>query len=60
MDFSLVCSPHFGWKSFNGKDHLEEHDVDWRIILELILGKKAVRIWIAFIWLMVAASGGLS
>jgi hypothetical protein len=41
----------FWWESLKGRDHLEDLDIDRRIILKCILGKYGVRMWTRFIWL---------
>jgi hypothetical protein len=38
---------------------LRDIDADGRIILECILGKFNVSVWIGFVWLRVGANGGL-
>jgi len=40
-------------------DHLEELDVDGKIILEWILGKQNVIVWTGFIWIRIGTSGGI-
>jgi hypothetical protein len=40
-----------------GKSHLEDLDVDGRIILKSILGKQVLRVWNAFIWLRIGTIG---
>jgi hypothetical protein len=42
-----------------GRDHLEDLDVDRRIILEWIAGKQGGKMWTEFIWLMIGTSGEL-
>jgi hypothetical protein len=36
------CKQYFGRK---GRDHLQDRSVDWRIILEWILGKYGGKAW---------------
>jgi hypothetical protein len=38
-------------------DHLEDQDVDGRIISEWILGKWDGKLWTGFIWLRLKTSG---
>jgi hypothetical protein len=52
------CTQYILLKS-NGRDHLEDLDVDWRIILKWILGKQAGKLWTECIWLRIGISGGL-
>jgi hypothetical protein len=40
-------------------DHLEDPDVDGRIISKLILNKYAERAWTTLIWLSIGTNGGL-
>jgi hypothetical protein len=42
-----------------GRDHLGDLGVDERIILEWILGKEGVKVWIGFIWIIIETSAGL-
>jgi hypothetical protein len=42
-----------------GKDHLENLDINGRRVLKYILKKQGVRVWIGYMWLRKAASGGL-
>jgi hypothetical protein len=38
-------------ESLKGGDHLEDLDVDGRVILECILGKQGGKMWTGCIWL---------
>jgi hypothetical protein len=40
-----------------GRDHLEDLDVGWEIILEYIVGKFGEKVWTGFIWLRMGTSG---
>jgi hypothetical protein len=40
------------------RDHLEYLGVDWKIILERILGKYGLNLWTGFIRLSLGISGG--
>jgi hypothetical protein len=40
-----------------GKDHLEDLDIDGRMILKLILQIQAAIIWTGFIWLRIGTIG---
>jgi hypothetical protein len=42
-----------------GRDHAEYLGLDWRILLEWILGKCGGKVWTGFIWLRIGTSGGL-
>jgi hypothetical protein len=42
-----------------GGDHLEDLDVDGRIILEWILGKEVGKAWTGAIWLRIGTGDGL-
>jgi hypothetical protein len=44
--------------NLEGRDHLEDLDIDGKIILECILGKYDVKLWTGFIWLRIGSSGG--
>jgi hypothetical protein len=39
----------FWLKNMKGRDHLEDLDIDRRIILEWILEKKEWKVWVGFI-----------
>jgi hypothetical protein len=41
------------------RDHLEDHDVDGRIILSLIFKKWDTGTWTGLLWLSVGTGGGL-
>jgi hypothetical protein len=45
-------------KNLQERDHLENKDVDRRIILEKILRKYGGKLWTGFMWLRLATSGG--
>jgi hypothetical protein len=49
----------FQLENLKGRDHLEDLDVDERIILGRILEKYCWNAWTGFIWLRIASSGGL-
>ena len=51
------CLQGFGGKP-EGKDHLEDPDVDGRIILRLIFRNWYVRLWTGSSWLRARISGG--
>jgi hypothetical protein len=42
-----------------GIDHLEELDIEWRIILEWILGEKCGKVWTESMWLRIGRSSWL-
>jgi hypothetical protein len=44
-------------EKLKGTDHLEDQDLDGRIILKLILMRLDVRVWTGFIWLRTGAGG---
>jgi hypothetical protein len=44
---------NFGRKYLKGKDLLEDLDVDGKIILEWILGKRSGKVWIRFMCLRI-------
>jgi hypothetical protein len=43
----------------NRRDHSEDLDVDWKIILEWILQKEGKKLWAGRIWLKIGTSGVL-
>jgi hypothetical protein len=49
----------FWLENLKGRDHSEDIEVDGRIILEWILGKKGGNAWTEFIWLRIGFGGGL-
>jgi hypothetical protein len=49
----------FWWGDLREGDHLEDLDVDGRIILQLIFKKWTGRAWTGFIWLRIGTGGGL-
>jgi len=42
-----------------GRDHSEDLDLDWEIILEWILGKLDGRMWTGCIWLRIGTNDRL-
>jgi hypothetical protein len=46
-------------ETLKGRDHLEDVDVDGRLILKWILGKQDWKVRIGLIWLTIGTSGGL-
>jgi hypothetical protein len=50
----------FWWIGLKGKGHSQGLDIDWRIILEWILGRKDRKVWTGFTWLRRVMSGELS
>jgi hypothetical protein len=46
-------------ENLKGRDHLENIDVDGRVILKWILKKYGGRVYTRFIWLGIGTSGGL-
>jgi hypothetical protein len=46
-------------KNLKGRDHLEDLDIDERIILEWILRKSHGKVWTGFIWLRIQSTGRL-
>jgi hypothetical protein len=42
-----------------GRDHLEELEVDGKILVEWILNNYGGRVWTGFIWLRLGTSGGV-
>jgi hypothetical protein len=48
----------FWLEKLNGRNHLEDLDVDRKTLLEGILGKQGGRVWTAFIWLRKGTSCG--
>jgi hypothetical protein len=49
----------FWYKYLNGRDHLEDLDVDESIILKCISEKNYERVRPGLMWLSIGASGGL-
>jgi hypothetical protein len=49
----------FWLENLKGRDHLEDLDIDEKIILERILGKWGGRVWTGFIWLKIGTSDAL-
>jgi hypothetical protein len=48
----------FWWGNLRERDHLEDPDVDGRIILRWVFRKWDVVAWIGLIWLRIRTSGG--
>jgi len=48
----------FWWEDLEERGHLEDQDIDGRIILRCIFRKCDVRVWIGSIWLRIGAGGG--
>jgi hypothetical protein len=44
---------NFGRKNLKGRDLLEDLDVDEKIILEWMSGKRSGKVWIRFMWLRI-------
>jgi hypothetical protein len=53
-----VCAG-FWWGNLKERDHLEDLDVDGRMILKLILKKSVSNVWAGLIWLGIGTSGRL-
>jgi hypothetical protein len=49
----------FSWDNMRGRDRLEDLDVDGKVILIWIIGKKGWSVRIGFMWLRIGTSGGL-
>jgi hypothetical protein len=49
----------FWSENLKERDHSEGLVVDWKIILEQILGKYVGKVWTGFIWLRIGTSGGV-
>jgi hypothetical protein len=49
----------FWWGNLRERDHLEDPDVDGRIILRWIFRKWNVGAWTVLIWLRIGTGGGL-
>jgi hypothetical protein len=45
--------------TLKGRDYSEYVSVDGMIIMERILGKQGVKVWIKCIWLRIGTCGGL-
>jgi hypothetical protein len=54
----LALFPYFVGRKPEGKDNLEDLDVDGRIILKCILGIYCGKLWTGFIWFRIGTSGG--
>jgi len=48
----------FWWGNLKERDHLEDPDVDERVILRWIFRKWCVGVWTGFIWLRIGTGGG--
>jgi len=48
----------FWWGNMRERDHVEDPDVDGRIILRWIFRKWDVWVWIASSWLRIGTGGG--
>jgi len=48
----------FSWGNLRDTDHLEDPDIDWRIILIWISSKWDMGAWTALIWLRLGKGGG--
>jgi hypothetical protein len=48
----------FWWGKLRERDHLEDPDVDWRIILSWICRKCDVGTWTGSSWLRIGTGGG--
>jgi hypothetical protein len=48
----------FGWGNLREEDHLEDPDLDGRIILRLIFRKWYGGVWNGFVWFRIETSGG--
>ena len=48
----------FWWGNLMERDHLQEADIDWGIILRWILRKWDVGAWTGSIWLRIGTGGG--
>ena len=53
------CIQGFGGEAWGERVHLEEVDVDGRIILRSIFRKMDVEAWTLLIWLRIGTVGGL-
>jgi hypothetical protein len=49
----------FWWGKVRERDHLEDADVDGRVIIKWILIKSACKTWTGFIWLRIRTIGEL-
>jgi hypothetical protein len=49
----------FWLENMRGRDHLEDLDIDERIILKWFLRKQGWRAWIGLIWLVIVTSSRL-
>jgi hypothetical protein len=48
----------FWWGNLRERDHLENPDVDGRIIIRWIFRKLGVELWTGSIWLRIGTGGG--
>jgi hypothetical protein len=58
--FAVAVEVHTGfwWGNLKERDHLENKDIDGRIILRWILRKWDVGVWTGLSWLRIGTSGG--
>jgi hypothetical protein len=54
-----IRNAYFLVENLEGRDHVEDLDVDGRIILERVLGKEGGMLWTGFMWLRIGTSGRL-
>jgi hypothetical protein len=55
---NVTCMGEFWSENQKGRDHSKDIDVDWKAILEWILGKQGGKMWTAFMWVRMGTSGG--
>jgi hypothetical protein len=49
----------FYLETLQGRDHLEYLSVDWKIILECMIGKYDRKVWTGYVWLRIETNDGL-